>query len=117
MEFGNILKQLRENNNLTREELSHKLNITYSALAKYENNDRFPDRKILTEIADFFDVSIDYLLGRNTRKQTINTNELIINLDNLSDDGINQIKEYIELIKLKENNDKGKGSSALENVN
>ncbi|MCC0630120.1 MULTISPECIES: helix-turn-helix domain-containing protein [unclassified Clostridioides] len=53
--------------NLSREELSNKINISYSALSKYKTNNRFPDKVILNKIADFFDVSTDYLLGRNKK--------------------------------------------------
>lgn len=65
MEFGDKLKFLREKNNLSREDLAIALNITYSALSKYETNNRFPDKDTLLKIAKYFDVSIDYLLGRS----------------------------------------------------
>ena len=69
MDFGNRLIELREESSLTREELANKLNITYSALSKYETNKRFPDKETLGKLADFFDVSVDFLLCRtNIRK-------------------------------------------------
>ncbi|MBV4420302.1 helix-turn-helix domain-containing protein [Clostridium tyrobutyricum] len=64
MEFGDILKQLREENGLSREDLANALSITYSALSKYETNVRFPDKETLKNIATYFKVSLDYLLGR-----------------------------------------------------
>lgn len=64
MEFGDILKQLREENGLSREDLANALSITYSALSKYETNVRFPDKETLKNIAIYFKVSLDYLLGR-----------------------------------------------------
>lgn len=69
MDFGSRLIELRGELSLTREELANKLNITYSALSKYETNKRFPDKETLSELADFFDVSVDFLLCRtNIRK-------------------------------------------------
>ena len=69
MDFGNRLIELREELGLSREELANKLNITYSALSKYETNKRFPDKETLGKLADFFDVSVDFLLCRtNIRK-------------------------------------------------
>ena len=69
MDFGKRLIELREELNLTREDLANKLNITYAALAKYETNKRFPDKDTLSKIADFFNVSVDYLLcSTNIRK-------------------------------------------------
>jgi transcriptional regulator with XRE-family HTH domain len=65
MNFGDKIKFLREERKISRKELSVALNITYSSLSKYETNVRFPDSDTLKVIAEFFDVSIDYLLGRS----------------------------------------------------
>lgn len=66
MEFGDILKNLREKENLSREDLCSSLNLSYSALSKYETNIRFPDKDTLKKIALYFHVSIDYLLDFDT---------------------------------------------------
>ncbi|HID9510937.1 helix-turn-helix domain-containing protein [Clostridioides sp. ZZV14-6150] len=83
LDFGDRIKQLRENMNLSREELSNKINISYSALSKYETNNRFPDKVTLNKIADFFDVSTDYLLGRNK---------------NISNEEDEEVKELVDII-------------------
>jgi transcriptional regulator with XRE-family HTH domain len=70
MEFGERLKALREEHNLTRDALAHKLNVSYSAVSKYETDVRFPDKNTLIKLADFFDVSLDYLLCRSDIKET-----------------------------------------------
>jgi len=72
MEFGDKLKQLRDQSNLSREDLAIALNITYSALSKYETNMRFPDTETLKNISNYFNVSIDYLL-ENKIKYAIKT--------------------------------------------
>lgn len=64
MKFANRLKQLREDENLSREELAKKLNVSYSTIAKYETGARFPDQDMLEKIADIFDTTLDFLLGR-----------------------------------------------------
>ena len=64
MSFGKRVKKLREKKGLTRQELSQALNITYAALSKYETDERFPSEDILSRIADYFEVSIDELIGR-----------------------------------------------------
>jgi len=76
MEFGERLRSLREEYKLSRNELAEKLIISYSAISKYETNIRFPDKDTLIKMADFFNVSIDYLLGRSDIKETA---EQIIN--------------------------------------
>lgn len=70
MEFGERLKALREEKSITRDVLARKLNITYSAVSKYETNVRFPDKAALIKIADYFDVSLDYLLCRSDIRET-----------------------------------------------
>lgn len=62
--FHENLKLLREKDNISREHLAKSLDITYSALSKYETGKREPDFELLQKIADFFNVSTDYLLGR-----------------------------------------------------
>lgn len=62
--FNIRLKDLREDNDLTQEELSKKLNITRSALANYETGLREPSVELLIKIADYFNVTLDYLLCR-----------------------------------------------------
>lgn len=64
MSLGKTIKKLRERQNLERSELAKSLGITYHALSKYETDEREPDYDVLVKIANFFNVTIDYLLGR-----------------------------------------------------
>ena len=108
MEFGDRLKFLREEIKLNREELAEKLKISYSAVSKYETNIRFPDKETLHKIADFFDVSVDYLLCRtNIRKLDKTETKAFHNLDvdGLPDEAIKQVEDYIEFVKQKYNPD------------
>ncbi|MEW8974515.1 MAG: helix-turn-helix transcriptional regulator [Tissierellaceae bacterium] len=68
MSFGNRLRQLRLENNMTQEDLSKELNVSRATVGRYENDDRFPDKDTLKNIADIFNVSTDYLLGRINMK-------------------------------------------------
>lgn len=105
MDLGNRLKDLREEMNLTREELAYKLNISYSAVSKYETNVRFPDKETLYKLADYFNVSVDYLLGRSDIRK-IETKAYHSNdLSGLPDEAIKQIDDYIDFIKQKYNSD------------
>jgi len=58
------LKSLREDNDLTQAELAKKLHVTRQALSNYENLGSEPHYALLIQIADFFNVSLDYLLDR-----------------------------------------------------
>lgn len=66
--FGKRLKLLRTNLNLTQTQLGKRLNLSQRAISSYENGLRFPDEQILNLIANYFNVSVDYLLGRTDIK-------------------------------------------------
>ncbi|RKJ69381.1 XRE family transcriptional regulator [Butyricicoccus sp. 1XD8-22] len=56
------LKHIRERANISRDQLADYLNVSYSTVANYETNERQPDLNTLKKIAEFFNVSIDYML-------------------------------------------------------
>lgn len=64
MSFGERLRILREEKNLTQEKLGDILNVSDATINRYEKNLREPHRKMEEKIADFFDVSLDWLRGR-----------------------------------------------------
>ncbi|CDQ17979.1 helix-turn-helix domain-containing protein [Halobacillus karajensis] len=64
-DFSKRLKKLREDRKLSQEGLAKELGLPRTSITHYESgSDRVPRNKRLNEIADFFDVSVDYLLGR-----------------------------------------------------
>lgn len=73
MSFPIRLKKLREEKNIRQEDLATILNISRQAISNYEQGTRLPkDEKILFLIADYFNVSIDYLLGRDLQPSNLN---------------------------------------------
>lgn len=62
MEFR--LKELRKARNISQLKLAMDLNMNQNTISRYENLEREADYKTLVKLADYFDVSIDYLLGR-----------------------------------------------------
>lgn len=69
MEFNQHLKKLREEENLTQEELALRLNISRSAIAKWEQGKGMPSLELLKSLALFFHTSIDSLLGEEGIKR------------------------------------------------
>lgn len=63
--LGKRLKDLRTRTKLRQEDVATKIGIARTTYAMYEQNKREPDNETLQKLADYFDVSIDYLLGRN----------------------------------------------------
>lgn len=64
MTFAARLRQLREEANLNQTELAHIIGVSRSAIAMYELGEREPDFEVEESLADFFNVPIDYLRGR-----------------------------------------------------
>lgn len=62
--FGKRLAQLRKEKGLSQYELADRMGFSRGQVANYEQGKREPDYETLQKIADFFDVSTDYLLGR-----------------------------------------------------
>lgn len=62
--LSNRLKSLRKSKRLTQKQLAQKINVTHVSISGYESGNRSPDTDTLQRLADFFEVSTDYLLGR-----------------------------------------------------
>lgn len=58
------LKQLREQKNISQQKLAIALAMNQNTISRYETGEREADYSTLIKIADYFDVSIDYLLER-----------------------------------------------------
>ena len=125
VDFSTRLKELREEKDMTQKQLAKLLKITRQAVGNYEQGSRFPkDENLLKEIADIFDVSLDYLLGRvsidikpvdfideiilehvKERKEPYYTDramilrELLISVSDLPDESINKIIQAISILK------------------
>ena len=65
MNFRNDrLQSLRESLGLSQNKLAHLLNVSQTTIFRIEKGEREPSLQLLNLIADFFNVSVDYLLGR-----------------------------------------------------
>lgn len=68
--FEAILKELRKKNKETQKTTADAIGVDQQTLRRYESGDRKPDIEILVRIADHFNVSTDYLLGRSPIQST-----------------------------------------------
>ena len=62
------LKELRKERKISQLKLAMDLNMNQNSISRYENEERQADYATLIKLADYFDVSIDYLLGRTENK-------------------------------------------------
>ena len=66
----NRIRDLREDADLTQNDISAYLHISQRAYSHYENGSRDIPTDILIKLADYYDVSVDYLLNRTDNKKT-----------------------------------------------
>ena len=72
--FGSRLKALRLSKNLTQEKFANIFYLNKSSISKYEKDKNLPENQLLIKIADFFDVSVDYLLCRTSQQKLLPSN-------------------------------------------
>lgn len=62
--FGEILAELRQDRKMTQKDLAQAMFVTVGTISNYENGVHYPDVERLISLADYFNVTTDYLLGR-----------------------------------------------------
>jgi transcriptional regulator with XRE-family HTH domain len=99
--FGTRLKQARTQKKLTQNEVADKLGIDYTTISKYENNKSQPDNEILRELADMYEVSLDWLiLGQ--LKSGSHSNKIYVNgvMEPLTDEEARHLLDSLEMFRL-----------------
>lgn len=64
--FGTHLKNLRKSRNITQKQLAQAIGASERGIQQYELGERKPAYDMLIALADYFDVSLDYLVGRSS---------------------------------------------------
>lgn len=104
------LKQLRIEKGKTQKEMAKDLGTTDVSIGRYESGTREPKTDILNALADYFDVTTDYLLGRTDEKrpkkerfQNVNSISAhrIGKIEKLSEEALDQLDDYIQYLELK----------------
>ncbi|WP_433748331.1 helix-turn-helix domain-containing protein [Paenibacillus amylolyticus] len=77
-DLGSKLKKARENKRLTQQEVANKLGVSNGAISGYERSYRDPDTETLKKLADLYEVSLDWLNGRDEKEGEYTLPEEII---------------------------------------
>ncbi len=64
--FGDILKKLREQSGVSQKKLAEEIHVSQQTVGSWEVNRTTPNPDLMNRVADYFNVSLDYLLGRET---------------------------------------------------
>ena len=121
MNFGEILTSLREERGIYQKELAAILKVSVGTISNYENNVHFPDQEALIQLADYFGVTTDYLLGRTSYRYNlellnqeyapgITISDLINTMRNYNYQNMNSLLDYMELLQLRQRIEKAESS-------
>lgn len=107
----NNLKKIRKSKNLLQKDVANFLNIAVSTYSYWENGTYDIDNDSLNKLADYFNISTDYILGReddniihipeNLKDANIS---LSVDIKKLTQEEINEISNYIDFIKQRKRN-------------
>ena len=96
MSFGNNLKKIRQEHDMTQEELAKKINTSRSNIANYENDKNMPSIEVLNKLSEILNCSTDYLLGKTDKRNPEKIDENKLNIAFSSGfDGLNDTNKSI----------------------
>ncbi len=113
MEFGDIISALRAEKGIYQKELADYLKVSIGTVSNYEQGIHNPDFNTLCSIADFYEVSLDYLLGRTKIRAGVDklnqelttdytTADLLNSALQLNPASTRSLVEYLDLLILKQ---------------
>lgn len=114
MILGEMIQELRKDKNLDQKDLARLLNVSTGTISNYETGTHTPSIENILKLADFFNVSVDYLLGNtalrykfsNFNREAVDghTYASIINdIFTLKSKDLRLLIDYLELLKLRNN--------------
>lgn len=99
--IGDCIKELRTKYGKTQEDIAKYLEVAPQTIYKYEKGINQPDLNTLSKLAEYFNVSTDYLLGRTNIPSTIATFDDLIDISGIDTEDKKAIMRFIELAKSK----------------
>lgn len=113
----NNMKKIRESLQLTQVKVANDLKLSRQVYNFYENGKRNPDMQTLIKIADYYGVSIDYLLGRTNviKPENIDENDLLAKLNTADSETKASVEQFLNyLIYEKERKNKEKEDNSTK---
>lgn len=96
--IGKRMKQVRKMRGYTQEDIANKLSVSVSAVKKWEQDKTDPNTDLFIQLADYLNVSLDYLLNRSDELSTIPSieNEILDAFRKLDVRGQNEVLSFIK---------------------
>lgn len=105
--LGNNIKELRKQKHLTQKDLAKLMHVSQQTIGAWETERAIPGSDTLALLANLFNVSTDYLLGRDPKEDNLKTADKNVQLiaahidDGTTPEEMNDILTYIDFIKSK----------------
>ena len=96
LKIGEKIRALRLQQKMTQEQLADRLGVSYQSISRWENGITYPDIEFLPAIANYFSVSLGYLMGQDDIEKRRAIKKQINRIANMSE---NDEDELIELIR------------------
>jgi transcriptional regulator with XRE-family HTH domain len=93
------LLELRKEKKLSQEDLGKSLNVSGRTIGYYESDERSPTAEVLIQLGDFFNVSVDYLLGRTDIRLGIMEQEELFS--GLPPEALEEVKSFLMFVRQK----------------
>jgi transcriptional regulator with XRE-family HTH domain len=98
--IGQRIRELRKQHKMTQEQVAAFLNLAKSTISQYENSINEPDIETIVKLADRFNVTVDYLLGRDFYVSPVNApspNTML--MERLTEDEAEYLKESLDMYR------------------
>lgn len=99
--LGKRIKLLRTEKQMTQEEIGEVIGVTKYAVSLYESDKSTPNDDIKKKLADFFKVSLDYLMGRANTRSVIDTIAAHHDGDDWTEEELESIEQFKEFVRMK----------------
>lgn len=100
------LIEIRKSKGLSQQDVADYLGISRQAYCNYENDKREASYETLLQLSEYFDVSVDELLGRGSKTKVTDSDirfALFDGADNITDEMYEEVKRFAEYVKQREN--------------
>lgn len=106
--IGNRLKSLRDDKGLTQADVAKVLGVSRTTYTQYETGKSEPDLATVNRLAEFFNVSVDWLLGRTTVRTPIETIAAHHDGEDWTEEELEDIERFKEFIRMKREREQNK---------
>ena len=100
MKFGENLKLIRKNKNMSQEELAEKVNVTRQSVSKWENGEAYPEMNNILELCKIFNCKINDLVHTDMSDITSLDEEIVMKVVKFNEKKQNQVKTLSNVISL-----------------